>query len=522
MSHVRVAAIALRDSRRAAHWMRAAALWTVVVLVAFNSGISAGAPPPGFNEKTGVWPTSVTAASCRRGDRVETGLQGEVTLEDRASGRSTAGYACNIDLVGQYQGQGANFISASYKTCTYVGSTFPHSDGVHVIDASDISHPQMTANLSEPAMVGGTWESLKVNQTRGLLAATGVPFYTGFGYFSIYDVSQDCAHPRLLNLGRGSVPGMRIGMLTHEGAFSPDGNTYWSSGSMWVTALDVSDPSDPHSVWSAPAGLGTHGMGFTPDGDTMYMSTLAGVNILDTSAIQDRAQPGFTMHQMLPLRGDKHWADGEFTQHSVYVTYGGVPHIFTVDESGSGGVKLFDAADPANLLLRNDIKLSINLPEHQDRWWSSAINDGFFGYDPHYCSVDRQDNPLALACGWQQSGVRVFDVRDPEHIREIAYYNPPAQTGKQAELTNSVHAVFGKLAAAPLSGTLAVARAILQGDTRPDGSITAARNGQHVGNDLSADWCMSPPEFRGNMLYVTCSDNGFMELVLDPRVYPPR
>ena len=115
---------------------------------------------------------------------------------------------------------------------------------------------------------------------------------------------------------------------------------------MWVSALDVSDPSDPHTVWSAPAGLGTHGMGFTPDGDTMYMSTLAGVNILDTSAIQDRAQPGFTMHQLLPLRGDKHWADGEFTQHSVYVTYGGVPHIFTVDESGSGGVKLFDAADP--------------------------------------------------------------------------------------------------------------------------------------------------------------------------------
>ena len=193
-------------------------------------------------------------------------------------------------------------------------------------------------------------------------------------------------------------------MLTHEGAFSPDGNTYWSSGSMWVTALDVSDPTDPHAVWSAPAGLGTHGMGFTPDGDTMYMSTLAGVNILDISAIQDRAQPGFTMHQLLPLRGDKHWADGQFTQHSIYVTYRGVPHIFTVDESGSGGVKLFDASDPANLLLRNDIKLAINLPEHQDRWMSSAINDGFFGYDPHYCGVDRQDDPLALACRWQRSG----------------------------------------------------------------------------------------------------------------------
>jgi hypothetical protein len=33
---------------------------------------------------------------------------------------------------------------------------------------------------------------------------------------------------------------------------------------------------------------------------------------------------------------------------------------------------------------------------------------------------------------------------------------------------------------------------------------------------------MSPPEFRGNMLFVTCSDNGFVALRLDPSVYPPR
>lgn len=116
----------------------------------------------------------------------------------------------------------------------------------------------------------------------------------------------------------------------------------------------------------------------------------------------------------------------------------------------------------------------------------------------------------------------MFDVRNPEAIREIAYYNPPAQTGKQAELTNSVHATFGKLMAAPLSGTFAIARSILQGNFQADGSITASRNSQLIGTDLSADWCMSPPEFRGNMLVVTCSDNGFMALRLDPSVYPPR
>ena len=149
-------------------------------------------------------------------------------------------------------------------------------------------------------MVNGTWESLKVNETRGLLVGTGVPHVLGLGYMSIYDVSQDCAHPRLLNEGRGSVLGMRIAMITHEGNFSPDGNTYWASGQIWASAVDISDPTNPHVIWSAPAGLGSHGMEFTPDGDTMFMSTMPGVNVLDTTAIQDRAQPGFTMHQLLP------------------------------------------------------------------------------------------------------------------------------------------------------------------------------------------------------------------------------
>ncbi|MCV7082899.1 hypothetical protein H7H37_18575, partial [Mycolicibacterium insubricum] len=42
-------------------------------------------------------------------------------------------------------------------------------------------------------------------------------------------------------------------------------------------AVDVSDPTDPTVLWSAPAGLGSHGMDFSPDGETMYMATLAGL-----------------------------------------------------------------------------------------------------------------------------------------------------------------------------------------------------------------------------------------------------
>jgi hypothetical protein len=486
----------------------------------FNSIATASAGlPPGFDEATDIWPTAVAPASCRPGDRVETGLQGEVPLADRDSRRSTLGYNCNIDLLGQYQGPGAGWTSATYQHCVYIGSTFPHTNGVQVLDVSDPAHPRLTATLSEPAMVNGTWESLKVNTARGLLAGTGVPFLFGLGYLSIYDIATDCAHPRLLNTGRGSLPGMRIPMLTHEGAFSPDGNTYWASGQIWASAVDIRDPANPAVVWSAPAGFASHGMEFTPDGDTMYMSTAQGVNILDTSAIQDRAAPGTTMHQLLPSRGYKHWRDGLISQHSIYVTYAGTPHLFNVDEFGSGGVKVFDAADPSHLRLRNTVKLAINLPQHLDTWAASASSSGAFGYESHYCTVDRRADPQAMACGWAQSGIRVFDVRDPDAIREIAYFNPPAQTGKNDQLPNSQHVRFGGIVVPPASSAIAIAQAILNGQI--DGG-DIVRDGRIIGLDLSADWCMSPPEFRGDTLFVTCSDNGFMALRLDPAVYPPR
>jgi hypothetical protein len=481
-------------------------------------------PPPGYNTQFDIWPHAAVKATCRPGDRVETGLQGEVPTEDRVSKRSALGYNCNIDMIGKYQGNGAGITSTSYKNCVYVGSTWPYTTGVQVVDASDPVHPVQTDLLTEPAMVGGTWESLKAHEGRGLLVGTGVPLLFGGGYISIYDISQDCRHPRLLNIGAGSLAGVRIPMITHEGNFSPDGNTYWAGGMLWNSAIDISDPTAPHAVWSAPVGWLSHGMGFTPDGRTMFMSQFSGVTVLDVSAVQDRVAPDFTMHQLLPQYGHKGWVDGQESQHSVYVTYGGVPHIFNIDELGSGGVKLFDTSDPTDIKLRNVIKLEINLLEHQDRWTSSAGFNGVFAYDSHYCAVDRQDDPQALACGWVQSGVRVFDVRNPENIREIAYFNPPAQSDKRYEdLPNSVHVFnLSVLATPPLTGIFGVGRAALDGKINLNDIVLGNRPDWGQPADFSADWCMSPPEFRGNMLFVTCSDNGFMTLKLDPAVYPPR
>ena len=47
----------------------------------------------------------------------------------------------------------------------------------------------------------------------------------------------------------------------------------------------------------------------------------------------------------------------------------------------------------------------------------------------HYCNVPREVDPEIAACSFINSGLRVFDIRDPLHPREIAYFvSPPGQS----------------------------------------------------------------------------------------------
>ena len=44
-------------------------------------------------------------AQCGPSDRTESGLQGQTTSKERASGDSERGYSCNLELVGQFRGR---------------------------------------------------------------------------------------------------------------------------------------------------------------------------------------------------------------------------------------------------------------------------------------------------------------------------------------------------------------------------------------------------------------------------------
>ena len=46
-----------------------------------------------------------------------------------------------------------------------------------------------------------------------------------------------------------------------------------------------------------------------------------------------------------------------------------------------------------------------------------------FGYNFHYCNIDKEENPNLLACSAFEQGFRLYDIRDVPHPKEIAYYN---------------------------------------------------------------------------------------------------
>ena len=394
-----------------------------------------------------VFEGPVAKADCGPGSRPETGLQGQVPVADRESGRSSDGYTCNLDLVGHYGAaegfEGAEWQMASYGHCAYYDTRLSGRQqrrGTVVLDVSDPARPRFSTNLTTGAMLD-PWESLKVNQERGLLAGVFVADVQGGAYFDVYDVKEDCAHPKLL----ASVP---VNGLGHEGNWAPDGKTYYATGvSSMVTAIDVSNPTAPRPITAFFPQSAIHGLGVSNDGTRLYLAHMNpdllvslvdggqpnrtganGLAIYDTSQIQQR-----TTNPQVPLIATTTWADGSAGQHAVPFTGGGKPFVVFVDEKSHGGPRVIDISDERSPRVVAKLKTEIQMPANHEIASRDLVRPGkengglipgSFYYDSHYCSIDRDEDPTILACSNFQSGLRVFDIRDLQHPKEIAYFNP--------------------------------------------------------------------------------------------------
>ena len=123
-------------------------------------------------------------------------------------------------------------------------------------------------------------------------------------------------------------------------------------------------------------------------------------------------------------------------------------------------------------------------PANCDKVMPDLVGLTIFTYGSHYCSVDNKKKATTLACGYFNSGIRVFDIRDPVRPQEIAYYNPAGTT------TRSVRAPTTPLAAAG----------------EPADPTGARRR------------CISMP--ISGTLWTTCQDNGLLMLKFTNGAWP--
>jgi hypothetical protein len=460
---------------------------------------------------------SLPVAHCRKGDKTESGLSGETTAAERDNGAAAAGFNCNLDQVGQYQGEGASWQLTAWKNCAYFdqrlagqpGSTAMAHPGTVIVDVSNPASPKATAWLSEAAMLD-PWESLKVNPARQLLAGAQRPpnNTSPCDGLAIYDISQNCAQPVV------KFAGIIAGSCGHTGQWAPDGKTYYVTplrASPSIIAIDTTDVTAPavlpNGIWTAPANLAArpqwHDVEFSKDGNTAYVTMFGsggtaasnGLLILDVSDFQQRkgAASAFRVHSQLT------WDDGSVgAQNALPITIKGKQYVLFTDEAGGGSAacsqgksangfpRLIDVTDPKKPVTVSKIQLDVHDPAYCSQVATAPITQtgpGFFGHSCHYCGVDDVDNAKIAACNCFASGLRIFDISDPAYVKEIAYYKPPAK------------------------GTLAL-----------PGSQYA--NSVTTGFKRNYDWSTSKPSFpkdRGQTsgdIWTTSQDNGFMVVKL--------
>jgi hypothetical protein len=404
----------------------------------------------------------VPKASCGPQDRTES-VQGQTTFAERFAPGPSKAYNCNLELVGQYEGEGASFGYADFKQCAYYSAAMNSalkSRGVTVLDVSDTARPQATTHLNTPVMLDAI-ETLEVSTAGELLLASSTAQTPGLKspfQLELYDLSQDCRRPTL----KSTLP-LPDNMYAHTGQFTADGRTYY--GAKWppdakfppiaaVFAVDVQKVFAPQylGAWvPSDENWITHHVALNAAGTRAYVAIkrlyddaaksphLNGLVILDVSEIQARKpNPKFRFISRL------FWDDTHLAQFTLPVWIGGKPFVIFSDLVGAlgtarpvptsactsgrpnhGFARIIDIADEKNPRIVSKLLLEVHDPANCQKVMHDPTSA--LGYGSSGCSVDNKDNARLLACSYFESGLRVFDIRNPAQPRELAYYKPPAR-----------------------------------------------------------------------------------------------
>jgi hypothetical protein len=417
---------------RSANRYLIAAIAAVIAAVSIGGVVSSagGAPAPKAPPTQGI--------GCDKGSLPEK-IQGKAPAADYESGRAEKGYFCNAREVSHFGKTGGyrveRYVDEAGHECAFWDSTllWPNNipdqgtegPGVYVMDMKNPAKPVHTDTLRTPAMQS-PHESVRLNTKRGLLVADmGYPTWNP-GFVDVFDVSKDCLHPEL----QSSTP---MGVLGHEGGFSPDGKTFYVASlyAHTLSAVDLSDPKAPVLLWTT-TDYQPHGVSVSDDGNRLYIAEAGfndgdfdGLTILDTTEIQKRV-----FNPTVPLVSRFTWPQVSTPQNATPFTSKGHKYLLETDEFGSedniGAARIIDIEDEKHPFVVSDLRLAVDEGGQTE---DPGDDQPFQGYQGHYCSLPSRVNPRIVACSFIMSGLRVFDIHKPARPREIAYFNKPLMPG---------------------------------------------------------------------------------------------
>ena len=388
-------------------------------------------------------------AGCNEEDRPETGIQGAVPVPDQLDGTSKLGYRCRIRPVStQDFGTGGDIQLTWYKHCAYqVVPSDGTSEGVAVADVTDPTAPEHVTTIRRAEWAGrggalGIHEGIHTSDRNHVLV---VPV----GHLlSVFDVA-DCRNPvhvRDIEITPSSNPTYSEEMGgggIHSGQLSADGSLYYATNigngavapsGPCLTVVDVAT-GETLTTWGdfpchdlelrpdgtrAYVGYYEQGIGhpsavvgaFTPAGQPAHL--LSGIKIVDITGVRDGV-----VSEISSLPGGR--------QHTqVYARQGDREFLLGAEEAycPGGNGRIVEITDERNPVQLSEITLEVNQAPSCAQSADNANGD-VLHYMSHYLSVDDTDHAELAFYTWYGSGLRVFDISDPAHPREVAYYNPP-------------------------------------------------------------------------------------------------
>ncbi len=119
-------------------------------------------------------------------------------------------------------------------------------------------------------------------------------------------------------------------------------------------------------------------------------------------------------------------------QNAIPVTIDGKKYVVEIDEFGGqsevGAGRIISIEDETEPKVVSNLRLEVHQPENfAEQAGDPGANIPLQSYAGHYCNVPQREDPGIVACSCILSGLRVFDIRDPKHPKEIAYFNAPVK-----------------------------------------------------------------------------------------------